>query len=390
MQKVVEDFKFLKVLNKNVSQRGIFAFLADVNLRLNGHSNTPDKDSLIRSLNLSLLQNHGIFSPHLIQLLSELYGSKYKRDRKNISNDQDFLKTLQMIRILHWPMVFEDIFINFIVSIVDSKVQEVCKGNSDKTFYSELVDWLDEVLSGFILDIYASANDNSKVDSLLATIKSKFIYKSISKLRATELFDIIADYPDSLPALTELREATVATDSIGEVGQVFRGIVKKRLLHIGASTSQILDMYILIIKALRVVDSTDLLLNFVSRPVRQYLLERKDTVRCITISLTENTDSNLHGELRKGGAVFVGDVLDEEDDAPPSENWMPRKRNPLLVDTTKSRSNDILAALVSIYGSADVFVQEYRILLAEKLLSNTNYNIDQELATVELLKIRYD
>lgn len=390
MQDITENIDMLSFLSHNISQREVFVFLDDIFHQLSdGLKLETKKEAFIRSINLSLLHKHDSFTNHLTQLLSAIYERRKERSNQVISTDEEYVKYIQIMKRLAWPLVFEDLFIKFIANIVDNRVREVCQGNYSEQFFVELCSWVDSSLSGFILDIYGNLTDNCKVNTIVATIKSKYVYKSISILRATELFDITADYPDSLPALTELRDAVSKSDSIGEVGQIFRGIVKKRLLHIGASTSQILDMYILIIKALRFVDSTDLLLNFVSRPVRKYLLGRKDTVRCITVSLTDNPDSNLHGELRKGGAVSIGNDLDEEDDAPPSDNWMPRKRNPLLVDTTKSRSNDILAALVSIYGSTDVFVQEYRILLAEKLLSNTNYNIDQELATVELLKIRF-
>ena len=49
---------------------------------------------------------------------------------------------------------------------------------------------------------------------------------------------------------------------------------------------------------------------------------------------------------------------------------------------------DILALLVSIYGSSDLFIVEYRSLLAEKLLANLKYLTEQEVANLELLKIR--
>lgn len=49
---------------------------------------------------------------------------------------------------------------------------------------------------------------------------------------------------------------------------------------------------------------------------------------------------------------------------------------------------DTLALLVSIYGSTDLFIVEYRALLADKLLSNTTYATDSEVANLELLKIR--
>jgi anaphase-promoting complex subunit 2 len=66
------------------------------------------------------------------------------------------------------------------------------------------------------------------------------------------------------------------------------------------------------IHALRIIDSSDLLLNFVALPIRAYLMRRKDTVRCIVSSLTASKDSELHVELRRGGSLEYG--VDEDDE----------------------------------------------------------------------------
>jgi len=44
---------------------------------------------------------------------------------------------------------------------------------------------------------------------------------------------------------------------------------------------------------------------------------------------------------------------------------------------------------VSIYGSKEVFVREYQNLLADRLFVLTNYDTDQEVKSVELLKLRF-
>lgn len=48
---------------------------------------------------------------------------------------------------------------------------------------------------------------------------------------------------------------------------------------------------------------------------------------------------------------------------------------------------DILEMLVSIIGSKDQLVNEYRVMLAEKLLNKSDYDIDSEIRTLELLKV---
>ena len=45
--------------------------------------------------------------------------------------------------------------------------------------------------------------------------------------------------------------------------------------------------------------------------------------------------------------------------------------------------------LVNIYGSKELFVTEYRTLLAERLLALTDFNTDKEVRNLELLKLRF-
>jgi anaphase-promoting complex subunit 2 len=45
--------------------------------------------------------------------------------------------------------------------------------------------------------------------------------------------------------------------------------------------------------------------------------------------------------------------------------------------------------LVDIYGSKELFINEYRTMLAEKLLSKSNYDAEREMHALELLKLRF-
>jgi anaphase-promoting complex subunit 2 len=44
---------------------------------------------------------------------------------------------------------------------------------------------------------------------------------------------------------------------------------------------------------------------------------------------------------------------------------------------------------VNIYGSRELFVNEYRLMLADKLLQNLEYDTDRDVQTLELLKLRF-
>jgi anaphase-promoting complex subunit 2 len=74
----------------------------------------------------------------------------------------------------------------------------------------------------------------------------------------------------------------------------------------------------------------------------------------------------------------------------PGEDWQPKKKMKDLEQTSLLPSGqDVLAMLVSIYGSTDLFVNEYRAMLAEKLSTKCSFESDSEVATLELLKIRF-
>lgn len=59
-------------------------------------------------------------------------------------------------------------------------------------------------------------------------------------------------------------------------------------------------------------------------------------------------------------------------------------------DKFNLRKSDLIQALVSIYGSKTVFIDEYRALLADRLLRLPKPgSITREIKCLELLKLRY-
>eukprot|EP00985_Skeletonema_marinoi_P004367 scaffold1910_cov144-Skeletonema_marinoi.AAC.2 len=223
-------------------------------------------------------------------------------------------------------------------------------------------------------------------------------------VRMNELFDLVTDYPESLPAVRELQLALDRTGRIFYETLAFewRQALVQRLIHPGAQTSQIIDVYINTIKVLREMDPSGELLQVVTQPVREYLRGRNDCVRCIITSLTdEEGGGDLYEELKRQDAKPLEEAqLDEEDEEePPTFDWQPppsilQRRGVITgqvgkVSSSSRRAGDILSMLVGIYGSKELFVNEYRIMLADKLLSNLEYNTDAEVHKLELLKLRF-
>ena len=70
------------------------------------------------------------------------------------------------------------------------------------------------------------------------------------------------------------------------------------------------------------------------------------------------------------------------------ENWQP---DPVDAPSKHRgrRSADIISMLVNIYGSKELFVNEYRSLLSNRLLTHCSYDTDREIRHLELLKLRW-
>lgn len=359
---------------------------------------------VINLMNLMVVNKyHDRIDTAIITIISELFDEWIE----NGSND-NLKETFHKFCLFDWNNIYQKQLMKGCLLQLEKHISNECKGTYDEPQIPSLEKWSKEVLLPFacealnitytdgsnymIVDTSNAATTTVNVNATIQTMMDiekvlmSSLYQIFSKVRGSELFEIVAEFPDSMVAIKELKETASISSSVGYLGKIFKSTVKRRLLHTGASTSQILDIYILMIRSLRVIDPSDLLLNYVAVPVREYLMGRKDTVRSIVASLTEG-ESELHGELKRGGSLEYG-IDEDDDDHGISEQWQPRKRDPDLLDIGIS-GLDVLALLVSIYGSTDLFVSEYRSLLADKLLNNLNYNTDQEVSTLELLKIRF-
>jgi anaphase-promoting complex subunit 2 len=80
------------------------------------------------------------------------------------------------------------------------------------------------------------------------------MYETLGQLRISEMFDIVVDYPDSLPACRDTAECLRHTNLRRAFVTQFRRAVQQRLLHAGAATTGIIHQYVSSIRALRGVD----------------------------------------------------------------------------------------------------------------------------------------
>lgn len=108
-------------------------------------------------------------------------------------------------------------------------------------------------------------------------------------------------------------------------------------------------------------------------------------------SLTEEGPNDLAEELVKGEILRTDDNLPSSDEE--NENWETWLPDPIDANPNESvnyrRSSDIISMLVNVYGSKELFVNEYRTLLADRLLSQLSCDTEKEIRYLELLKLRF-
>ncbi|WAR31452.1 ANC2-like protein [Mya arenaria] len=251
--------------------------------------------------------------------------------------------------------------------------------------------WLENKVLVWLKLVY-SGNLSNTGSTCIEGFKGRlqhFLWETYARVQIEQLFNIIIEYPESEPAVQDLKTCLEKTDMRGHLVTTLKSALETRLLHPGVNTADILTAYISAIRALRALDPAGVILELVCDPVRKYLRSREDTVRCIVSNLTDDGSNELLEELVKGQPPPDTGAPGEED-ADEWRKWMPDPVDADPASASKSRrASDIISMLVNIYGSKELFVNEYRTLLADRILTNFSYEIEKEIRYLELLKLRF-
>merc|ERR1719481_1597893 len=185
----------------------------------------------------------------------------------------------------------DQVVLEIVQDKITSHVQETCKGSFDCSYLASLEEWLDMVVVAWVKEALMSGISRKKL--------LEHLYNTYTKARIEQLFNIIIEFPDSQPALEDLRDCLVHTDLRSHLTSSLKQVLDAKLLHPGVNTADILTAYIAAIRALRVLDSSGVVLELVCTGVRRYLKTREDTVRCIVQSLIDEA-TELTEELTRG------------------------------------------------------------------------------------------
>ncbi|XP_064798886.1 LOW QUALITY PROTEIN: anaphase-promoting complex subunit 2 [Oncorhynchus masou masou] len=323
---------------------------------------------------------------------------------------QELSQVLSRLQLLE--RVSSEAVTSILHKLIEQRMEQHCRGEYESSFLFDFQEWLELVL-GWLSRVFAS--DVGGVSGL-GTVPTgtgsgagvvgqpanavlqrwrchmhQFFCRIYVNMRIEELFSIIRDFPESKPAIDDLKFCLERTNQRQQLLTSLKTAFDTRLLHPGVHTSDIITVYISAIKALRELDPSMVILQVACQPIRKYLRTREDTVRQIVASLTGDAEgcSDLANELSRADPVTL-ETQDSEDEGSDPEEWTPDPKDAVTDKTgSKRRSSDIITLLVSIYGSKEIFIDEYRTVLADRLLHQFNYNTAREIRNVELLKLRF-
>lgn len=291
--------------------------------------------------------------------------------------------------------VMDEVAQDAVTSVVLKYIEKYVRSESRGPFNVHSIDrqlkWVRAVVSDWMFVVYKEAGQQKELSEWLV----HFAYEIFAGIRIQQLFDIIIEYPDSMPALVDLKGCLDQCFGFrSSVVETLRQSFDERLLHPGVATNDILTAYIQTIKALRLLDPTGVLLQLVCDPLKTYLKAKNDTVRCIITNLTD-VNSELIPELVRGGGNAPEDAgYSQSDDENIVRNWKDWRPDPIDAakapkNTRSVRSSDIVSILVDVYESKDLFVEEYQSLLSQRFLQSFECNVDFERRNLELLTLKF-
>ncbi|KAF2717374.1 hypothetical protein K431DRAFT_288587 [Polychaeton citri CBS 116435] len=268
-----------------------------------------------------------------------------------------------------------------------------------------LQDWVGDCLTPAISQAQLILSGETQPSPAQADIDQQvsISQSALGRSRVRSLFEYVKLWPASKGAIEDIKSylSRGQAEEKAHVCSSYVEQVRSRLLHAGATTTEIMSIYINTIHIFRHLDPRGVLLDKVAVPIRQYLRTREDTVSVIAVSFLADIDGN--GNLASGdsGTICV-DIATELDNAESEQmqqdqktlNWDDLGWTPDPIDAgpdfRSGRSEDVIGYIMGLFERED-FIKEVTNVLAGHLLQTAaDSEYAKETRLVELMKSRFD
>jgi anaphase-promoting complex subunit 2 len=220
----------------------------------------------------------------------------------------------------------------------------------------------------------------------------------LGRARVDNLFDFVINWDKSKGAILDIKEYLKGAGAKPHLTSSFSQQISRRLLHPGATTTYILNIYISIIRSFHELEPKGVLLERVARPIRRYLKEREDTARIIISSLLTDLSDEAGTKFSSNSEVsyeiaseMAKPFANYGQDADEELNWNDMNWQPLPQDASpdykKSKVEDVIWFLLTLWERED-FINELKNIYGEHLLRCQDPEYEKEIRLLELIKVR--
>ncbi|KAI9874176.1 MAG: hypothetical protein M1830_010102 [Pleopsidium flavum] len=304
--------------------------------------------------------------------------------------------------------VFADVMNNLMTEYVKTRYAGQWESPSSVTDSLRL--WTEDCYARFVVEVLeclksSEYGDDTSMDMYGVSLSEVGKWQEmginrLGSLRVNELFNIVVDWDASKGAVEDLKQYITTPVARTHLTSSFSSVLSYRLLQPGASTIEILQVYISIIRVFGTLDPKGVLLDRVARPIRRYLRDREDTVKVIVEGLLSDAEDVEGQPVGPGGDTLVELAIElnratelaarDNDDAEldwDDMNWVP---DPVDAgpDYKKSKNSDVIGSLISLFDTRDIFVKEFQDIMGERLLKK-DFDFEKEIRVLELLKLRF-
>ena len=341
----------------------------------------------------------------LLRLKIYLLFEKYKIEL-NLNDSLIYLpqNIKQIIHNLNLYELYKDIISKFIIKEINSNIFPFKNIHNQNIINSIIDKFNNHYLKWGYKNIISSDKISSSSDSFITNInednyKNQFINllkEKFVSFKIDTFFEIISKFPESKPTLIDIKICISSFDKNIFINRI-KEQLKKRLLYPGVSTRIIIEIFIRIIKIMRIIDSSNnYMLELLSQPIKEYLLNRKDTMQWLITAIISEEDVNMIEDMSK---AYVKNIQSKDydylssDDEP--ENWEPinlkgiKYNDKYISNDFKNSKIDIVSILVNVFGSPEKFMEQYKRMLIERKITDNNFEIEQEIKNLELLKLKF-
>ncbi|CAD6188640.1 unnamed protein product [Caenorhabditis auriculariae] len=301
--------------------------------------------------------------------------------------------------------------------------KELLRCMRDKWNFEKILEWnmaaqICQLASSYIhREIYLSVHIESKWLKKMISVMRRWaasismqnayeaavvhIYRDMIDFLIGKIYDLVfVEFPRSHKSIATLRYCMQQADDYGRarLSDTLVEHVEKKLLLTAVGTKKILNGYASCVESLRELDTTCVVMHRVCNVIKEYLKSRSDTIQQIISYITSDKKEELEKNMTKRSAMMEEDELKDVNNEFLPENmdtslwnrWQPDPIDVQPGDSGQVRQGaDVFNMLVSVYGSKELFVKEYRTLLADRLSNSNSKDPRFEKRYLDLLKLRF-